>query len=95
MFHLVRETKGFVDARERAVRAQRFRLKLCEQTGVEPQIDLDALIDERRQNPSNLGCASRRVVDPTLRPTQMQFGLVEVLSNPVFLRDKLQRFGCA
>ena len=95
MFDLVREAESFVDASQRAVRAQRFRLELRQQSGVEPQVDPNALIDESRQNPSNLGCASRRVIDPTPRPTRMQFGLVEVLHYPVFSRDELQSLGRA
>ena len=96
MFDLVRESaESFVDASQRAVRSQRFRLQLRQQSAVEPQVDPNALIDESRQNPSNLGCASHRVIDPTPRPTRMQFGLVDVLHHPVFSRDGLQSLGRA
>jgi hypothetical protein len=43
-FYLVREAEGFVDPRQRALRAQRLRLELREQAVVEPEVDLDALI---------------------------------------------------
>ena len=95
MFDLVREAESFVDASQRAVRSQRFRLELRQQSAVEPEVDPDALIDESRQNPSNLGCASHRIIDPTPRPTRMQFGLVDVLHHPVLSRDGFQSLGRA
>src|SRR5271165_3002428 len=95
MFDLVRKAERFVDPSERAVRAKCFRLELREQSVVKPKIDLDALIDEDPQNPSNLGCAGRRVIDPTLRPSEMQFGLVDVLRHSVFPRERLQSLGRA
>src|SRR6516225_3273044 len=87
MLDLVREAKRLVDASQRAFRPQRLRLKLREQSGVEPEIDPNALLDESRHSPSNLGCASQRVVDPPTRPTAVQFGLVEVLHHLAFSRD--------
>ena len=93
MFDLVREAESFVNASQRAVRSQRFRLELRQQSGIEPQVDPNALIDESRQNPSNLGRASYRVIDPTPRPTRMQSGLVEKLHHRLFSRDELQSLG--
>ena len=37
-----------------------------------------------------MSCASRRVIDPTPRPTGMQFGLDEKLHHLIFSRDGLQ-----
>ena len=95
MLDLVREGESLVDASQRAVRTQRLRLKLRQQSAVEPQIDPDALLDESRQNPSNLGCAGHGIIHPTPSPTSMQFGFVEVLRRPMLSRDDLQSLGRA
>ena len=93
MFDLFRKAERFVEPSERAVRAKCFRLELRQQSVIQPKIDLDALINEDPQNPSNLGRATRRVTDPTPRPTGMQFGLVEVLGHSVFPSERLQDLG--
>ena len=93
MFDLLREAQSLVDASKRAVRSQRFRLEFRQQSCVEPQVDPNALIDESRQNPSDLIRARRRVLDPTQRPTQMQFGLVDELHCPILSREGLQGLG--
>jgi hypothetical protein len=95
MFDFVREAQSFIDAGQRAVRSQRFRLELRQQPAVEPQVDPDALIDESRENPPNLGCASDRIIKPTPRPTGMQFGLVDILRHPALSREDLQNLSRA
>src|SRR5208282_657977 len=90
MFDVAREGEGFLDAGQCPVRSKHFCFELRQQSVVEPQVDSNALFHESRQNPSNLGCATYRVIDPTPRPTGMQFGLVEVLHHPVLSRDRLK-----
>jgi hypothetical protein len=46
MLDLLREAESFVDPTERAFHPQRFRLKLSQQSGIEPEVDLNTLIDK-------------------------------------------------
>ena len=70
----MREGHGFVDARQRAVRAERLRLELREQPGIEPSIADAAVIRQDRQRPSKLFRSGRGVIETTARPPHIQFG---------------------
>jgi hypothetical protein len=58
IFDLTRQGQSFVDARQRAVRAQRLRLESRQQDGVEPRTDPCALAQPLRQRPAMSAAAA-------------------------------------
>src|SRR5215813_5844065 len=85
-----RESQGFIDACERAVRAQRLPLKLCEQHGIEPNIGRRALIGQGRLRTPNFGRAGGGVMETAARPPGMQFSPDAPELHPMLPAEALQ-----
>ena len=89
-FDLACERHGLIDARQRALQAQRLRLELREQPRVEPSIEPDALIGAVGQRPTNVFRASCSVMETTARPSHHQFRHGAIERQSVLLAEALQ-----
>ncbi len=89
IFDLTREGQAFVDARQRAVRAQRLGLEFREQNGMEISPIPSARIGESRQRPPKLGRTGSGVMKATARPSRIEFGYGRARTAPRALaRDR-------
>ena len=93
--NLVGEDQRFVYPRQCAVHAQRLRLELREQRGIEPGVPHHSQIGRGSQRLSKVFCAGRGVVDAAARPPGFQFGIDAPKGHPMLPAESLQFLGRA
>ena len=91
-FDLTGEGHGFIDARQRVLRAQRLRLEFRKQPFKEPSIVQHALFDAVRQGPTKLFRPGRRVMKTTACPSRAQFRSGAPERHPMLPTETLQGF---
>src|ERR1700722_13298975 len=92
---LTRGAQRSVDSLKRAVRAQRLRFELREQSGIVPGIPHHSLIGRGSQRPSKVFRAGRSVMETAARPSSIQFGPDAPKRHPMLPTESLQGLGCA
>ncbi len=87
---LIRADQCFIDACDRAVRAQRLEFQIREEPLKEYDDNSHALIHQDRQRLAHFGGACRGTGEATVSPTDDHFGNGAPLAHPVLFAETLQ-----